>query len=125
MTNFNKSKEYNQLLLFKISPDGLVTFITEVTKVGTIETKTNELLILFHSNCSTECSRFRGIITVVKDYNEATSPVLTTIQNPTSVLTTTQEVITTALPETTSNKMTTSASLQTTRTISGRKYKIK
>ena len=66
MTHFEIEKDLDELSLFSISSDESQTLIKEIRSVGTIETKTNQLLIVFRSDCDTSLGGFRGILTAVK-----------------------------------------------------------
>ena len=59
------------MFLFSIiSFDESQTLISEVNSVGTIETKTNQLLIVFITDYDTSYSGFKGTLTAVKSESQ-------------------------------------------------------
>ena len=74
--NFEIEKEFDGLNLFDLS-EGSRRLISEVSGLGTTETNTNNLLMKFKSDCDSNFSGFRAVLTAVKknDAQETTSSV--------------------------------------------------
>jgi len=66
ITDFDIENEFDRLALLAVKNDGSKQLLVEVDAVGTYQTNTNQLLVLFRSDCDTSMNGFRALITTVK-----------------------------------------------------------
>ena len=76
VTHFDIEADFDSLNLFDLSSEGPRSLISEISAVGTTETNTNSLLLVFRSDCDSSFSGFRAVLTAVEKNNlqETTSP---------------------------------------------------
>ena len=75
-TNYDVEAEFDGVNVYDISK-GNRRLISKVLGLGIAETNTNNLLIIFNSDCDSNFSGFRAVLTAVKKNNthETTSSV--------------------------------------------------
>ena len=80
VVHFDVESEFDSLILFDVSSEGHRSLISEISAAGTTETNTNNLLLSFRSDCDSNFSGFRAVLTIVEknEPHETTSPVATT-----------------------------------------------
>jgi len=132
--NFEVENEFDGLNFYDLS-EGSRRLISEASGLGTTETNTNNLLMVFKSDCDSNFSGFRAVLTAVEKNiaQETTSSVSDLPKTTQSILETstyssekttkfygTTEINTTTLQEGTSVKMTTPSNLQTTTSALGK-----
>ena len=77
--------------MFDVSTENPRKLITEVSGLGTIKTNTNNLLVVFRSDCDSSFAGFRAVLKAVENYD--------------TVEITSASMITTKLPEYTKNAL--------------------
>merc|ERR1719376_2013562 len=132
--NFEVENEFDGLNFYDLS-EGSRRLISEASGLGTTETNTNNLLMVFKPDCDSNFSGFRAVLTAVEKNiaQETTSSVSDLPKTTQSILETstyssekttkfygTTEINTTTLQEGTSVKMTTPSNLQTTTSALGK-----
>ena len=70
--------------MFDVSSESPRRLIAEVSGLGTIKTNTNNLLVVFRSDCDSSFAGFRAVLNAVINYEtkETTSPSVATTKLP-------------------------------------------
>ena len=98
-TDFNIEAELDRVVLFSVDDDGTKKLLAEVSSVGNYQTDSNQLLVLFNSDCDLSMRGFRAVVSVVEiDVPQTTNaePLQTTaapLQTTTTPLETTDSIL--------------------------------
>ena len=97
-TDFNIEAELDRVVLFSVDDDGTKKLLAEVNSVGKYQTDSNQLLIIFHSDCDLSMRGFRAVVSVVEidvPQTTTTAPLETTaatLQTTAASLETTESI---------------------------------
>ena len=82
---FDLEKDLDALTVYAVQPSGTRKLVSDVTVAQQLDARTNQLLVMFHSDCSVTREGFSAVVSVAREATQTKTVSLAAAQSETSI----------------------------------------